>query len=78
MKKKLIKVADQILELDKKASEGDFVAGTKIAEIASSLTFEEMIQIDNYIQAKQLEKNKKFWYNKNRKNKNIKVEFFNK
>lgn len=54
MKKKLIKIANQIATYSQKAENGDIAAQQKIEELISSLEPEEMFEIDTYINEKKL------------------------
>lgn len=54
MKKKLIKIANQIVTYNQKAEAGDVAAQQKIEELVSSLSVEEMMEVDEYIMSKQL------------------------
>lgn len=54
MKKKLIKIANQIVTYNQKAEAGDISAQQKIEELISSLSVEEMMEVDEYIVSKQL------------------------
>lgn len=54
MKKRLIKIANQIAECNVKAEEGDIIAQQKIEELISKLDPQELIEIDEYILSKKL------------------------
>lgn len=54
MKKKLIKIANQIATYTQKAEMGDLAAAQKIEELISELDPQDLIEIDEYIQSKQL------------------------
>lgn len=54
MKKKLIKIANQIVTYSQKADMGDVAAQQKIEELMADLSVEEMVDIDEYIQSKKL------------------------
>ena len=54
MKKKLIKIANQIATYNQKAEMGDITAQQKIEELISELEPQELAEIDNYIQSKKL------------------------
>lgn len=54
MKKKLIKIANQIATYNQKAEMGDITAQQKIEELISELDPQELVEIDEYIQSKQL------------------------
>lgn len=54
MKKKLIKIANQIATYNQKAEMGDVVAQQKIEELISELGPQELVEIDEYIQSKNL------------------------
>ena len=54
MKKKLIKIANQIATYNHKAEMGDIVAQQKIEELISELDPKDLIEIDEYIQSKKL------------------------
>lgn len=54
MKKKLIKIANQIATYNQKAEMGDLAAAQKIEELISELDPQDLIKIDEYIQSKQL------------------------
>ena len=54
MKKKLIKIANQIATYNQKAEMGDIVAQQKIEELISELDPQELVEIDEYIQSKNL------------------------
>lgn len=54
MKKKLIKIANQIVTYSQKADMGDVAAQQKIEELMADLSIEEMVNIDEYIQSKKL------------------------
>ena len=54
MKKKLIKIANQIATYNQKAEMGDLAAAQKIEELISELDPQDLIEIDAYIQSKQL------------------------
>lgn len=55
MEKKRAKIlAEKIVGYEKKIKEGDKSAEVKIEELISSLVFEDMMQIDDYIQRKRL------------------------
>ena len=54
MKKKLIKIANQIATYNQKADMGDITAQQKIEELISELEPQELAEIDNYIQSKKL------------------------
>lgn len=51
MKRKLIKIADKIITLEEKIERGENVVENMeaIEKIASSLSTEEMLEIDSYI-----------------------------
>lgn len=54
MKKKLIKIANQIATYNQKAEMGDITAQQKIEELISELDPQELAEIDEYIQSKNL------------------------
>ena len=54
MKKKLIKIANQIATYNQKAEMGDLAAAQKVEELISELDPQDLIEIDEYIQSKQL------------------------
>lgn len=54
MKKKLIKIANQIATYNQKAEMGDITAQQKIEELISELDPLELVEIDEYIQSKNL------------------------
>ena len=54
MKKKLIKIANQIATYNQKAEMGDITAQQKIEELISELDPQELVEIDDYIQTKNL------------------------
>ena len=54
MKKKLIKIANQIATYNQKAELGDITAQQKIEELISKLDSQELAEIDEYIQSKNL------------------------
>lgn len=54
MKKKLIKIANQIATYNQKAEIGDITAQQKIEELISELDPQELAEIDEYIQSKNL------------------------
>lgn len=54
MKKKLIKIANQIATYNQKSEMGDIVAQQKIEELISELDPQDLIEIDKYIQSKKL------------------------
>ena len=54
MKKKLIKIANQIETYNQKAELGDITAQQKIEELISKLDPQELAEIDEYIQSKNL------------------------
>ena len=54
MKKKLIKIANQIATYNQKAETGDVTAQQKIEELISELDPQELAEIDEYIQSKNL------------------------
>ena len=54
MKKKLIKIANQIETYNQKAEMGDIAAQQKIEELISELDPQELVEIDEYIQSKNL------------------------
>ena len=54
MKKKLIKIANQIATYNQKAEIGDITAQQKIEELISELDPQELVEIDEYIQSKKL------------------------
>ena len=54
MKKKLIKIANQIATYNQKAEMGDITAQQKIEELISELDPQELVEIDEYIQSKNL------------------------
>ena len=54
MKKKLIKIANQIATYNQKAEMGDVSAQQKIEELISELDPQELVEIDEYIQSKKL------------------------
>lgn len=54
MKKKLIKIANQIVTYNQKAELGDLSAAQKIEELISELDPQDLIEIDEYIQSKKL------------------------
>ena len=54
MKKKLIKIANQIATYNQKAETGDVTAQQKIEELISELDPQELVEIDEYIQSKNL------------------------
>ena len=54
MKKKLIKIANQIATYNQKAEMGDVSAQQKIEELISELDPQELVEIDEYIQSKNL------------------------
>lgn len=54
MKKKLIKIANQIATYNQKAEMGDITAQQKIEELISELNPLELVEIDEYIQSKNL------------------------
>ena len=54
MKKKLIKIANQIATYNQKAEMGDITAQQKIEELISELDPQELVEIDEYIQSKKL------------------------
>ena len=54
MKKKLIKIANQIATYNQKAEMGDITAQQKIEELISELDPQELTEIDEYIQSKNL------------------------
>ena len=54
MKKKLIKIANQIATYNQKADMGDITAQQKIEELISELDPQELAEIDEYIQSKNL------------------------
>ena len=54
MKKKLIKIANQIATYNQKAEMGDITAQQKIEELISELDPQELMEIDEYIQSKKL------------------------
>ena len=54
MKKKLIKIANQIATYNQKAELGDITAQQKIEELISELDPQELAEIDEYIQSKNL------------------------
>ena len=54
MKKKLIKIANQIATYNQKAELGDITAQQKIEELISKLDPQELAELDEYIQSKNL------------------------
>ena len=52
MKKKLIKIANQIVTYNQKAEMGDITAQQKIEELIETLTPQELLDVDAYIQEK--------------------------
>lgn len=54
MKKKLIKIANQIVTYNQKVEMGDIAAQQKLEELMSELSVEDMLDIDEYIQNKKL------------------------
>ena len=54
MKKKLVKVANQILELEKKLQAGDNMSENfeKLEKITESLSLEELIEVNAYLEEK--------------------------
>lgn len=54
MKKKLIKIANQIATYNQKAEMGDIIAQQKIEELISELNPQDLVEIDKYIQSKKL------------------------
>ena len=54
MKKKLIKIANQIATYNQRAEMGDVSAQQKIEELISELDPQELAEIDEYIQSKNL------------------------
>lgn len=52
MKKKLIKIANQIVTYNQKAEMGDISAQEKIEELIEGLAPQELLEIDAYIQEK--------------------------
>lgn len=54
MKKKLIKIANQIATYNQKAEMGDVAAAQKIEELISGLNPQDLAEIDEYIQSKKL------------------------
>lgn len=54
MKKKLIKIANQIATYNQRAEMGDISAQQKIEELISELDPQELAEIDEYIQSKNL------------------------
>ena len=54
MKKKLIKIANQIATYTQKEEMGDLAAAQKIEELISELDPQELVEIDEYIQSKNL------------------------
>ena len=54
MKKKLIKIANQIATYNQKAEMGDLAAAQKVEELISELDPQELVEIDEYIQSKNL------------------------
>ena len=54
MKKKLIKIANQIATYNQKAEMGDITAQQKIEELISELDPQELVEMDEYIQSKNL------------------------
>ena len=54
MKKKLIKIANQIATYNQRAEIGDVSAQQKIEELISELDPQELAEIDEYIQSKNL------------------------
>ena len=54
MKKKLIKIANQIATYNQRAETGDVSAQQKIEELISELDPQELVEIDEYIQSKNL------------------------
>ena len=54
MKKKLIKIANQIATYNQKAEMGVITAQQKIEELISELDPQELVEIDEYIQSKNL------------------------
>lgn len=54
MKKKLIKIANQIATYNQKAEMGDLAAQQKIEELISELDPQDLVEIDEYIQNKKL------------------------
>ena len=54
MKKKLIKIANQIATYNQRAEMGDVSAQQKIEELISELDPQELVEIDEYIQSKKL------------------------
>ena len=54
MKKKLIKIANQIATYNQRAEIGDVSAQQKIEELISELDPQELVEIDEYIQSKKL------------------------
>lgn len=54
MKKKLIKIANQIATYNQKAETGDVAAAQKIEELISGLDPQDLAEIDEYIQSKKL------------------------
>ena len=54
MKKKLIKIANKIATYNQKAEMGDITAQQKIEELISELDPQELVEIDEYIQSKNL------------------------
>lgn len=54
MKKKLIKIANQIATYNQKVEMGDITAQQKIEELISELDPQELVEIDEYIQSKNL------------------------
>ena len=52
MKKKLIKRANQIATYNQKAEMGDITAQQKIEELIETLTPQELLDVDAYIQEK--------------------------
>ena len=54
MKKKLLKIANQIATYNQKAEMGDITAQQKIEELISKLDPQDLAEIDEYIQSKNL------------------------
>lgn len=54
MKKKLVKVANQIIELEKKLQAGDNMSENfeKLEKITESLSLEELIEVNTYLEEK--------------------------
>jgi hypothetical protein len=54
MKKKLVKVANQIIELEKKLQAGDNMSENfeKLEKITESLSLEELIEVNAYLEQK--------------------------